>query len=447
MKLVLKLIVLLLIVTSCGKDTDNWPKNVLLEISIEGTPDPNRYLWLTDSDGNIITTVNATEDMTVMRPEGFDGNKFDIHFVISYTDIYATEHYFLETHRDFKPGKLTLYSVIPSPATIVPQIGSASITVTDLPNEFNYSIGYGRGSSLQNSGTSGQFSRSILLFDLPNGLCDAYILIESDNEQGFMRLYDLEPNGTYEISFDEFNKKMISKTAKLDETDQSITYYLIRGYAEKNNFSIGTALYKSSPSYYSKVHDLDFRLPKNLDLFKDYSTWQQVNGTDYRYTSIIYGSIETEFNMLNAYAEFKNIDIDNTQLEITGNFDVRQLIFYSQKYNEDGYPIVDNQWLDYGKSDHSSFPNVPTEILEIYPWLVTDTFTEVDDINPGAYYAGTSLELKKEINVTGSEINSVKKFNRNEVSIYSRGPLQRQEVENQKSHFSYEPNELDLSEN
>ncbi|MEL6976104.1 MAG: Ig-like domain-containing protein [Bacteroidota bacterium] len=284
---------------------------------------------------------------TVQRPDDFDGETFDVHF-LTYVK------------GDMNEGEITTYhSVTPgifSPQTSTPtdfgnELGTANVTFNNVP-EHDYAMIFSFGNTNPiNEGAERSFT-VFENFDL------GYVYLQSNGEGSY-----LAPPfavGDHDLLLSEMKTSMQPITFS-DAGPNSTASLLVQGHTGPGRFTTAATVYLRNVALNGEAFETNFHVPNEEDdVFDHYYTNARLQANNKTYVHEAYDAILTSMTKMDATLMATNKTMSELDVTATANNDFDFFNMTSQIAASDDFNFI---WNSYSADDNVSFPPIPTEVV------------------------------------------------------------------------------------
>lgn len=344
--------------------------NTLLNVNVGSvaTIDGNRYIFITDNNGNVVELANVAgmSSKAIKRPEGFNDTTFAVHKIeLMNNDVYKLQSYFNVT-----PGELNLGD--PSISNYRKNTTPISLNFTDIQTPNRYLLSFGEGSIIKSEDL---FENQTVYIN--DNTDEAYLLFEAGGEEGYLFMDNLSASSSHNFSLNDLNYDMSDKTLTLSDPDYHITLLHVNAYKTEDLYSPRKTLFLTWNDS-DTLKAFTYPLPQDEDMFAKKSSLVYVSSDDgaKEYSNEIFGSTATTFHFIDADLKVESTDINNPLFESTGEFDHFQGAWINVVNGElFGWEVISRNGSDI------VFPTIPSEILEVYPWITIEKFSSGGILN------------------------------------------------------------------
>jgi len=294
-------------------------------------------------------------------------DKFNVHrlYIFDNSDIQILESFFNTDQ--------TLFTHKPVCESTFEKIGNCSINITGPTYEV-YILSY-PGGSYSSTSPSGIYSiHENLETILYNGYNFLFTFLKKDQQYYYKYFFDLSPTETYSFQLDpttmetNFNLKVLNAPEGIFFTDESNIQSVI---LSNTCFYRGTNLY-NEVSNNAKTLSIFATPIDNEKYYKCNIIMQDENGKEYTY--LRNGELPEFIPSLDCDITSANMDYDDIEITTNGSFD---FIYGYYRVESDNV----RNWFFYSDDDDMiKFPDIPAEITEQYPTLISSTFFETSTV-------------------------------------------------------------------
>ncbi|MEM8762763.1 MAG: Ig-like domain-containing protein [Bacteroidota bacterium] len=285
---------------------------------------------------------------TVQRPDDFDGETFDVHF-LEYVKG-DTNQGEITTYHGVTPGKFN-----PQPSTPTDfgnELGEATVTFSNVP-EHDYALIFSGGNTNPiNEGTERSFT-IYENFDI------GYVYLQSNGEGSY-----LAPSfgvGDHNLLLSEMNTNMEAITFT-DEGPNDTANFLVQGLTGPGRFTTAATVYRRNVALNGGVFETNFHVPNKVDnVFDHYYTNARLQANGKTYIHEDYNGILTSMKKMDVTFTVTNKMMSELDITATSNDDFDFLSMTSRITASDDFNFT---WRSYSAYDNVSFPPIPTEVVD-----------------------------------------------------------------------------------
>ncbi|MEM6893415.1 MAG: Ig-like domain-containing protein [Bacteroidota bacterium] len=331
--------------------------NVLLDYDtyegyFSGDASTLNYTYITSPapDKEILYIAQVTGSSfkeAVQRPDDFDGETFDVHF-LQYVkgDMNEGE---ITTYHGVTPGSFS-----PQPSTEIDfgnELGSANVTFNNVP-EHDYAMIFSGGNTNPiNEGAERSFT-VYEKFDI------GYVYLQSNGEGSYLASPFSVNN--HDLLLDQMNTAMEAYTF-IDDDLNSTASLLVQGHTSSGRFSPSTAVYRLNLALNGAPFEANFHVPNEEDeVFDHYYTNARLQANNKTYVHEAYNAILTSMKKMDVTLMTTNRTMSQLDVTATATDDFDFLSMTSQIAASDDFNFV---WNSYSADDKVSFPPIPTEVV------------------------------------------------------------------------------------
>ncbi|UII24702.1 Ig-like domain-containing protein [Fulvivirga maritima] len=345
--------------------------NTLLDFSIADIEyHENQYIILTSDDGELLTyikTNNSGESIKLKRPSDFNEALFAMHNITiqHYNNPERGDAVILKSIYKLSPGEFQL-----GRDTEIDYFSNyIDINFSDIPEHSGGTL-----STLDYFTNITELKESYVQIPQNPEERSTYLMLNTVDGPAYQLIKNMG-NATYEVSLSQMNYNMDELTISMDNPNYHIASHSVRSIEHGKQAKVLVSNYEMTDNYV-------FYFP-NDHPFNRYQSLIEVKETNgnhsYSYTKT--GDVSTNFEFLNAQLDIQETGENEVSVDISGDYDFLSLNWTSFS-NLSNSPNSDRYyWHTESKTyDEVHFPELPTEILELYPRIRKEQFINGNDV-------------------------------------------------------------------
>ncbi|MEO0506924.1 MAG: Ig-like domain-containing protein [Bacteroidota bacterium] len=295
----------------------------------------------------ITQVTGAAFKEKVPRPDDFDGETFDVHF-LQYVkgDMNIGE---ITTYHSVTPGIFN-----PKPSQGIDfgnELGDAAVTLSNVP-EHDYAMIFSGGNT--NPIDEG-IERSFTVYE---NFDIGYVYLQSNGEGSYLASPFSVDN--HDLLLDQMNTSMQGYTF-IDDDLNSTASFLVQGHTSSGRFSPSTTVYRQNIVLNGAPFEANFHVPNEADnVFDHYYTNARLQANNKTYVHEAYNAVLTSMTKMDVTLMATNKTMSQLDITATSGDDFDFLSMTSQIAASDDFNFV---WKSYSADDKVSFPPIPTEVV------------------------------------------------------------------------------------